>query len=99
MSEPTARPWKQNNLIVTDANGGHIAHCTRWDGSSPRPEEADANAALIVEAVNHYHAQRQTAIPTTQQEIINRFIWAAQHMSREQIDRALILHVDHWSKS
>lgn len=66
MSEPTPRPWKQNNLLVTDANGNVVAHCTRWQGGSPRPEEAEANAALIVEAVNYYQAQRQ---PPSAQDI------------------------------
>lgn len=48
--EPTAGPWYQNNLVVTDAAGDTICHCTRWaKGQRPMPHEAEANAELITQ--------------------------------------------------
>lgn len=49
----TAGPWTRNVLVVTDAEGGTICHCTRWEGrqhQTPKPETAEANACLIAAA-------------------------------------------------
>lgn len=45
MTRPTPGPWKQNVLLVEDAAGVLIAHC--WQGETPMPEVAEANARLI----------------------------------------------------
>lgn len=44
----TTGPWKQHTLLVVDATGNTVAHCTRWEGvRTPRPDIAMANAKLI----------------------------------------------------
>lgn len=47
-------PWKQHTLLIRDATGGLVAHCTRWYGSRPEPEEAVRNAEYVVRACNSY---------------------------------------------
>lgn len=50
MSEPSPTPWKiDNGYAIQDANGLDLAEINGWDTDSERD---DANAALIVRAVN-----------------------------------------------
>lgn len=58
----TPRPWKAETAlgkssIITD-NDANL-HITTVDGYSRSEKEDEANAALIVEAVNHYEAMRE----------------------------------------
>ena len=50
----TALPWKQRALRLEDGARNVIAHCiiTRWEGLTPKPQVAEANAAFIIRAVN-----------------------------------------------
>ena len=61
MHTPTPTPWKQATLLVLDADGYQVSHCTRWDRNIPKPYEAEANAARIVACVNAFHG---SDIPT-----------------------------------
>lgn len=54
---PTPTPWTQDTLLIKDANGVQIAHCTRWEDGQPRPHVAEANAEFIVQAANDYGAR------------------------------------------
>lgn len=54
----TPGPWRQQILIVQDERGGQIAHCTRWEGATPYPEVAEANARLIAAAPDLLAAAR-----------------------------------------
>ena len=56
----TPGPWKQQTLLVTDALGVTVAHCTRWEGYgvAPRPDIAEANARLIAAAPNLLEAAK-----------------------------------------
>lgn len=43
----TPGPWENRVLLVVDASGNQICHCTRWEGRTPHPKVAEANARFI----------------------------------------------------
>lgn len=45
----TPGPWIQHGLLVSDAQGRHVAYCTRWERGT-QPAIAAANARLIAAA-------------------------------------------------
>src|SRR5678815_311305 len=47
-------PWTQNVLQVVDATGREVVHVTRWHGQTPKPEDAERDAAYITHAANRY---------------------------------------------
>jgi|ERR1700722_3505728 len=50
-SQPSPRPWKSDSYLVVDANGKYVANCHSREFSGPFVDD-EANAALIIEAVN-----------------------------------------------
>lgn len=77
--EPTKRPWTQECLLVTDADGNTVAHCTRWEGhhrNRPAGQIAEANAEFIVRAVNSHQELLDALKETLRQCDIERVMRA-----------------------
>ncbi len=74
-------------LAVAEERQARIA--TRWALADPELAHAAVVLRAEIERLRGAAALPSDGPPKTQQEIIDRFAWAAERMSREQIAAAL----------
>jgi len=100
MSEATPRPWfivdeskAVHRWVIAHGEGDSIADCAPV-GPWMTPEEADANAALIVRAVNNHEALL-SALESAADELVVSHAQVADPENREGWDNDDIYRVWH----